>query len=309
MKTLLHILSLLALTWFSLATAAHATPPSAAASTARDATVLVTFNLLHSLNPLPPTAWRYRRPLAWQTIRRHDPDILALQEVLSDQLDDFVREFGRDYEWVGHGHAGPRSGEILPVAWKRAHFERLHHEFFWLSPTPDVVDSKGWGGRFARVVTLVHLRDRRSGREIVVVNNHWEANNDLMDARRESARLMRERTARFGAGVAVFLVGDFNIVPTMAKRNEPYRMLTQGAPAPAFQDAWLVAKERSGPGTTTNRLHPAPALQPDERKDWILFRGDVDMERAVVDDFHHENLYPSDHLPVIATFSFRAPRR
>lgn len=300
---------------FGVAALAFGTPWGEAAPTAAESedgpprVVLMTFNMLHSLNPLPPAAWRHRRPLAWQVIRRHAPDILALQEVLSGQLEDFLAEFGRDYDWVGHGHSGPRSGEILPVAWRRDRFERVGHTFFWLSPTPDVMGSKGWGGRFARVVTLVRLRERSSGRELVVGNNHWEADNDLMEARRESARILLERTARFAPEVPVFLVGDFNIVPTRATRREPYRMLTEDSSPPAFRDAWLAAAEHSGPDTTTNRLHPAPSLQAGERKDWVLFRGDVCIEHATVDDFHNGKIYPSDHLPLVVRFAFREAAR
>jgi endonuclease/exonuclease/phosphatase family metal-dependent hydrolase len=267
---------------------------------------LMSYNILHSLNPLPWKNWSSRRPLVWHVIRTHDPDVLAMQEVLNGQLEDFAKEFGASYAWVGHGHSGATSGEILPVAWRRDRFELVAHEFFWLSPTPGVVGSRGWGGTFPRVVTWVRLRERSSGREFIVVNNHWEANNELMEARRESARLLLARAAGVPPAMPIFLVGDFNIVPTREKRNEPYRMLTQGSP-PAFADAWLLAAERRGPDTTTNRLHPAPNLQSSERKDWIFVRGPVRLGRVTVDDYFREKLYPSDHLPVILEFCWAEP--
>lgn len=298
MPSIRLVLSLLSLLVGAARTSAEpASPP----------VVLMTYNILHSLNPLPPGNWSRRRPLVWETIRRHHPDILALQEVLQGQLEDFDREFGREYAWVGRGHAGGFDGEILPVAWRRDRFEPLAHEFFWLSPTPEVTGSGGWGGRFPRVVTVVRLREKATGRELVVCNNHWEADNDLMEARRESARLLLARTARLPAGLPVFLCGDFNIVPTRKSRREPYRMLTEDGAPPAFTDAWLAAAVRSGPDTTKNRLHPAPNLQPGERKDWILFRGPVTIGRVEVDEFHREGLYPSDHLPVCADFDWREP--
>jgi endonuclease/exonuclease/phosphatase family metal-dependent hydrolase len=290
--------------WGGAALFAAEDPLPATPVTPPETVVLMSYNILHSLNPLPPTHWRNRRPLVWQVIRRHSPDVLALQEVLAGQLQDFEREFGQEYAWVGHGHSGEQSGEILPVAWKRSRFDLLGHEFFWLSPTPDVVGSKGWGGRFARVVTMVSLRDRTNGQTLVVFNNHWEADNNLMEARRESARILLERTAAWPPQLPVFLVGDFNVVPTRERRREPYRMLTEDGTPPAFQDAWLVAPERQGPDTTTNRLHPAPQLQPGERKDWVLFRGAVTLRRVTVDDYHSARLYPSDHLPVIVEFTW-----
>ena len=270
--------------------------------------VLMSYNILHSLNPLPPTNWRNRRPLAWQVIREAQPDVLALQEVLKGQLEDFRREFGNAYAWVGRGHDGKMGGEILPVAWRRDRFELVAEDYFWLSPTPGVPASKGWGGMFPRVVTWVRLREVSSRREFVVVNNHWEADNDLMEARLESARILLARTAALEAGIPVFLVGDFNIVPTRQKRREPYRLLTEDGAPPALTDAWLVAKERQGPATTTNRLHPAPNLQEGERKDWILFRGPVQVLAVTVNDYHHNKLYPSDHLPVIAKFEWLPTR-
>jgi endonuclease/exonuclease/phosphatase family metal-dependent hydrolase len=266
--------------------------------------VLMTYNILHSLNPLPPANWSNRRPLVWQVIRRHRPDVLALQEVLAGQLNDFEREFGREYDIVGQGHNGGTSGEILPIAWRRDRFELRAREFFWFSPTPDQPGSTGWGGRFPRVATRVRLRQKSTGREFIVVNVHWEADNELMEARRESARLLLARTAHLPANLPVFAVGDFNVIPTREKRREPYRLLTEDGAPPAFADAWLAATERRGPDTTTNRLHPAPNLQDGQRKDWILFRGDVRIQRVTVDDFHQNRIYPSDHLPVIAEVAF-----
>ncbi len=280
----------------------HAQPP--VQDSGERGLVLMTWNILHNLNPLPPANWSNRRPLVWQVIRAHRPDVLAMQEVLEGQLEDFEHEFGAEYAWVGRGHAGGMSGEILPVAWRRERFELVMHEFLWLSPTPEVAGSKGWGGMFPRVVTWVRLRDRFCGREFIVANNHWEADNDLMEARRESARILLERSAFLPLSLPVFLVGDFNIVPTRERRREPYRMLTEDGAPPPFSDAWLVAVERQGPDTTTNRLHPVPQLQPGERKDWILFRGPVQVHRVVVDDYHGGKIYPSDHLPVIASLSW-----
>lgn len=276
------------------------------AETARPAgnLVLMTYNILHSLNPLPPGNWNNRRSLVWDVIHGAKPDVLAMQEVLADQLEDFAREFGGDYAWVGQGHDGKMGGEILPVAWRRDRFEFVTVEYFWLSPTPEVPGSKGWGGWFPRVVTWVRLRDQISGEEFIIGNNHWEADNDIMEARRASARLLIERTAALPTDLPVFLMGDFNIVPTRTKRNEPYRMLTAMGPIPNFQDAWLVATERMGPDTTKNRLKEAPQLQAGERKDWILFRGPVSCSRIRVNDYHVGSLFPSDHLPVIAEFSW-----
>ena len=268
--------------------------------------VLMSFNILHSLNPLPPANWRSRRPLVWQVIRKHQPDVLALQEVLEGQLKDFEREFAITYAWVGQGHSGGLDGEILPVAWKKDRFDLVAHEFFWLSPTPEKVGSRGWGGRFARVVTWVRLKDKALGREFVVVNNHWEADNDLMGARRESARMIIERVSPLPASIPVIVAGDFNIVPTREKRREPYRMLTENGSPGVFRDAWATAKRRVGPDTTTNRLHPAPNLQSGERKDWILLRGPVHAGTVTVDDFHQNGIYPSDHLPVIVEIFWSA---
>ena len=200
-----------------------ATSLRSAAGPADGRWTLMTYNILHSLNPLPPANWSSRRPLVWQVIRRHQPDVLALQEVLRSQLEDFAKEFGATYAWVGLGHNGGLDGEILPVCWRRDRFELVAREFFWFSPTPGTEGSKGWGGRFPRVATRVRLREKTAGRELVVVNIHWEADNELMEARRESARLLLERTARLPADLPVFVVGDFNVIPTDgAHLNRPF---------------------------------------------------------------------------------------
>jgi endonuclease/exonuclease/phosphatase family metal-dependent hydrolase len=62
-----------------------------------------------------------------------------------------------------------------------------------------------------------------------------------------------------------------------------------------LEDAWLVARRRSGP---ENTFHDFTG-KPDRRIDWILVRGfGVEGVRTVTT--HEGKLYPSDHFPVVA---------
>jgi endonuclease/exonuclease/phosphatase family metal-dependent hydrolase len=70
-----------------------------------------------------------------------------------------------------------------------------------------------------------------------------------------------------------------------------------------FQDAWLAAKERIGPPVTWSAFGP-PADE-DRRIDWILTKGDAEVEACETVLYHEDGRYPSDHYAVRATLRLR----
>ncbi len=119
-------------------------------------------------------------------------------------------------------------------------------------------------------------------------------------ARRESARLVRERFA----GGAALLVGDLNARPASA----PYRSLVE-TPGP-FRDARLAADTRVGPGETYvgfdgEAVEEGTDRDPtrDRRIDYVLIRGFAADLYAVATGADATWRHPSDHLPVVADLS------
>ncbi|MCX6928814.1 MAG: endonuclease/exonuclease/phosphatase family protein, partial [Verrucomicrobia bacterium] len=195
------------------------------------------------------------------------------------------------FEWIGLGRDGGSRGEFMAVFYRKERLQALAFDHFWLSDTPEVIGSKTWGPKLARMVTWVKFRDRETQREFVFVNTHFD--HEVQAAREKSAQLVRKRVATFDAKLPVLLVGDFNAA---AGRNPSYAILTEDK---FFTDTWTSARERVNEGIGT--FNGFRALQKGgPRIDWILSRGEVVTERIEIATFSRDGQFPSDHCPVIA---------
>ena len=63
-------------------------------------------------------------------------------------------------------------------------------ETFWLSESPEMA-SRGWDAALNRIVTWVHLQDRKSGKEFFHFNTHFDHKG--REARENSARLILDK--------------------------------------------------------------------------------------------------------------------
>ena len=249
----------------------------------------MTYNLRFA-SPNPPNAWPQRRPLMAELIAKLAPDVFGTQEGLYGQLQDLAADLPA-FQWIGLGRDGGSRGEFMAVFYRTARLEPLAFDHFWLSDTPEVIGSKTWGPKLARMVTWVKFRDRQTKREFIFVNTHFD--HQVQEAREKSAQLVRERVAAFDAKLPVLLVGDFNAA---AGSNKAYAILTDDK---FFTDTWTTARERVNEGIAT--FNGFKAIQKDgPRIDWILSRGDVTADRIEIVTFSRDGQFPSDHCPVVA---------
>jgi len=253
------------------------------------ALTVMTYNLKFA-SPNPPNAWSQRRPLMRQLIQQAAPDVIGTQEGLYSQLQDLAEDLPA-FHWIGLGRDGGSRGEFMAVFYRKTRLEPLTFDHFWLSDTPEVMGSKTWGPKLARMVTWVKFRDRQTKTEFIFVNTHFD--HQVQEAREKSARLVREKVATFDPRLPVLLVGDFNAA---AGRNKAYEILTGDK---FLTDTWTSARERVNEGIGT--FNGFSAVEKDgPRIDWILSRGDVAADHAEIVTFSRDNQFPSDHFPVVA---------
>ena len=260
-------------------------------------------------------AWHDRRDAVARLVRFHRPDIAAFQEPLPDQRDD-LRERLPAYEFAGRGRDADGEGEGCPIAVRSERWEVVEDGTFWLSETPDE-PSTGWDASYPRIATWARIRAVDGGAGLRVVNTHFD--HVSARARRESARLLRERIPEIGGGAGsrretpIVLVGDLNCTPG----SEPHRILvgddsgsdggtlgeaTDDAPAindpPALRDAAAAADLRHGPETS---LTDFARLIDGRRIDHALVSPGVSVDAfATLADRDDRGRYPSDHLPILA---------
>ena len=254
---------------------------------------VMTYNLRFA-SPTPPNAWPQRRPLMRELIQNLAPDVLGTQEGIYSQIKDLAADLP-EFDWIGLGREGGSRGEFMAVFYRKARLEPLAYDHFWLSDTPDVMNSTTWGNTCRRMVTWVKFRDRITGGEFFLFNTHFD--HQVQAAREKSAELVRKRVAALNTQLPVLLIGDFNAA---AGSNPAYQILTAEK---FFTDAWLDAPERRGAGVGTFNNFLA-AVPNGPRIDWILTRGDVVVERAEISAFARDGQFPSDHFPVVANLRF-----
>jgi endonuclease/exonuclease/phosphatase family metal-dependent hydrolase len=124
-----------------------------------------------------------------------------------------------------------------------------------------------------------------------------EADEPSWAARRESARVLRERLDEIAGDAPGVVMGNLNTTPD----TPPYCRLTTGGPDPPLRDS---ATPHHGPPSTFNGF--GDAVQPDARIDYVFVRGPLTVERHGTLTDRWDGAFPSDHCPVCAVVSARS---
>ncbi len=249
---------------------------------------VMTYNLRYA-SQTPPNAWPSRRPVMKALIASVAPDLIGTQEGLYAQLKEIASDLPA-YEWIGLGRDGGSRGEFMAVFYKRARFEPVAFDHFWLSDTPEMIGSTTWGHSNRRMVTWVRFRERATGREFLFWNTHLD--HEVETARQKAAALIRDRLAAADRAIPLVLVGDFNCA---AGSSRAFEILTSEA---GLSDAWTMAASRVNEGLNTfNGFRPV--LKEGVRIDWVLLRGRAVVSRAEIVTYSENGQNPSDHFPVV----------
>lgn len=278
---------------------AHTAGTALGQEAARDAR-LMTFNIRYNNPGDGQDAWPYRKEAVARLIAEH-ADIAGLQEALWGQIED-IEQLLPQFAWYGVGRDdGARCGEFCPIFYRRDRYELLEKQTWWLSETPDVPGSKSWDAAITRLVTSVRLRDRERGKDLQVVNTHFD--HIGAQAREASAQMIRQRLSQTGADVPLVVMGDLNCTPD----QPPYLILTAGQEGKddtgaSLVDSLTISREPpEGPDSTWNAFRE---IVPGQRIDFILVGPGVKVlrHRTLADQV--EGRFPSDHLPVVADLLF-----
>jgi endonuclease/exonuclease/phosphatase family metal-dependent hydrolase len=270
---------------------------------------IATFNVLCG-DPLTGTrSWPGRLPLMRRSIEAAGPDVLGLQEVLPSKLADaadivapltLVPGPSTGRRWYDASIARSernRAGEHLPIAYRSDRIQLLDSGGFWISGTPDRPGSKLPLASTPFLVHWARLAFRGLPGSIRVMNGHfghapWH---HAPTARVVTAQLDKLEAAAKDTAQSVFLVGDFNAVPS----SQLLGMLTS-KPGAGFVNAGRSAAERAGPPVTYHWGRGATRLG--LTLDYVLARTPLQPARAEVIDTHDGRRYPSDHHLLVVEF-------
>ena len=250
---------------------------------------VMTFNIRYD-NPNDRNPWKDRKGEVAQVIQT--ADVVGLQEAKKHQIDQLVPNL-KGYAWFGVGRDdGQNSGEHTCIFYRKDRIQLIEQDTFWLSETPAKPGSRSWDSSLPRIVTWGKLRDKVSCKEFYAFNTHFDHRGQV--ARQESAKLIVERVGEVAEGSPVIVMGDFNT----RENSVPYNTLVG-----SLKDArYLSGKPTIGPRVTTTswtelKDRPSPI-------DYIFVNPLVNILQAENVGTTFRELYPSDHLPVIALITF-----
>jgi endonuclease/exonuclease/phosphatase family metal-dependent hydrolase len=281
--------------------------PSSAPAESPGPLRVMSFNIRYGTAKDGENHWDKRRDFVVDTIKVFNPDLLGTQETLGFQRD-YLATALPDYTSLGVGRDdGKEAGEMMAIYIRKARFDVLKSGHFWLSETPDVAGSKSWDSSLPRMVTWVELRDKQSpdGPPLVWFNTHFDHMG--VEARKQSARLLRSRVETT-LPKAVVVTGDFNTI----EGSDPYRALfdpaNDGSATPLRDTFRALPKEQQRFENVGTFSGFNPQLRSGGRIDWIGVTEHFHVVSSEIDYTERNGRTPSDHFPVTAVLEWKGAR-
>lgn len=250
---------------------------------------VISFNIRYD-NPADGlNAWPNRKEIAASFLKNEKPDIFGLQEALWHQYA-YIDSVLRDYESIAAGRDdGMQKGEMTPVFYRKDIFRALESGTFWLSETPDVAGSRGWGAVLPRIVTWVKLEEEETGRRFFFFNTHYSHMSD--SARIMSSIVLQKELVKIAGENPFVISGDFNMVAG----SEAYTSLCGSL----IRDSFLLSEtEASGPDYTFNGFRDEIEKR---RIDYIFVREGIQVLEHSTINLREGDIFISDHWPVKAS--------
>lgn len=259
---------------------------------------VMTFNIRMDTPNDGENQWSNRKDLAAGLVKFHDADIFGAQEVLHHQLTDLLERLpGYDYVGVGR-EDGKTKGEYAPIFYKKDRFVMEDSGNFWLAEDMNAIGQKGWDAACERVATWGIFKEKESGKKFFFLNTHLDHMGKV--ARHEGASLVLDQAYKLAKGLPVIVTGDFNAAPD----DDPIKVLIDKNDPRHITHSRDIAPLKYGPEWTFHNYGRIP----DAKREWIDYifvKGDIKVLRNGVLTDTLNNIYPSDHCPVMATLIIR----
>ncbi|MEO3257673.1 endonuclease/exonuclease/phosphatase family protein, partial [Parabacteroides distasonis] len=133
-----------------------------------------------------------------------------------------------------------------------------------------------------------------TGKKFFFLNTHLDHMGKV--ARHEGASLVLEQAKKLSENLPIIVTGDFNAVPS----DEPIQVLINPSDPRHLTHSRTIAGFTYGPEWT---FHDFGKIPYDKREwiDYIFVKGNIKVLRHGVLTETLNNLFPSDHCPVIST--------
>ena len=248
---------------------------------------IMSYNLRYNTPNDGENWWEYRKHEVAEMIKHYQPGILGIQEGLSGQVK-YLDSVLTNYSFVGVGRDdGNEKGEFVAIFFDTTKYELIETNTFWLSQTPDQV-SVGWDASMERICTYGAFLNKKTKDQISIFNCHFD--HIGKKSREEAARLILEQIRKKEIkDLTIAVIGDLNSLPN----EEPIEILSM-----ELKDSYKVSQSQPyGPVGTFNNFNTVDEVV--NRIDYIMVRNITVKHYITIDDRRKNNLWLSDHLPIL----------
>lgn len=242
--------------------------------------------------------WEARKRLCAEVIKKQKPDIVCMQEVLGIQNQDLKKLMP---EYFSFGFEDPEMDKFSegyhgiaknPVFFSLKRYDLISAGGYWLSETPLVAGSGSWDTARARNANWVRLRDKKTGKELRVVNLHLDHKSQL--AREKQVEIVLNDADQYQSELPQIFTGDFNA----SSENKVYQMVISRG----WSDTFKAVSTNIDAATVHEFLgENDPKKNTRKKIDFIFTKGSFKvMESKIIRD-NENGVYPSDHYFVSAS--------
>lgn len=232
-------------------------------------------------------SWVNRLPLLQNIFMEFKPDILATQEGKEIQIKSLASAISMKLitdhrQWI--------TERMYPSLYvNEQQIQVSESGDIWLSKTPSINGSVSFKSAFPRLCTWMRITHLITSHKYFVVNTHLD--HVLKETRLEQIKvLIREVQILNKENLPLILMGDFNDSPDSEVRKIILKKLN-------LLDPWT---ELSYPEEGSHHSFLGDKTK-GERIDWILIPKDLSASEIRLEKKSFNNIYPSDHYPLLAT--------
>ncbi len=248
---------------------------------------IVTSNIRYENSHDGIHSWNNRCPLLQNIITEFLPDILGTQE--GRELQTRKLASGLSLTLVD-SHRSWIADRMYPCLYINNERIKLKSSGdIWLSETPKIDGSFSFKSTFPRLCTWMQITHLIHNQDYLVLNTHLD--HVLEETRIEQVKvLIKEVQSLNDKNLPIILLGDFNDSPKSQIRQTLLQNLN-------LIDPWI---ELALPEETTHHGFLGKKSK-GERIDWILVPESFSVESIYLEKKDFNQIYPSDHYPLLAT--------
>lgn len=262
---------------------------------------VMSFNIRRGTRRDGRNHWVHRRNLVQEILESYRPDVLGLQEALDFQIAE-IMDMLPGYETVGKGNLGGSKGLHNAVFYDADRFFLADEGTFWLSDTPDIPGSRGWGNVIPRICTWARLVENTSQQAFYFYNVHLD--HLSLHSRKKSVLFLTQCISTRLYPDPLILTGDFNAgemsMPIQyLKGNIPLKinLRVKGSNPVPLMDTF---RERHPKIRDAATYHGYSRYFIRLKLDYIFVPASARVLDAEIIYRRRKNCYPSDHFPLFA---------